>query len=101
MLAEYLRRGTLAGALAVAQGGDLAMAQLFATVWIESGLAAGRQISDFLASPINPASRAFLERMGARRVTRVSRVTRQAIRDSIRIGQQAGLTQRAIATGQR
>ena len=75
------------------------LAQLFATIWIESGLAAGQQISDFVSAPINPNSREVLRRTGANRVTRINRRTREGIRRTIEIGQQAGLTPRAIATG--
>lgn len=99
--AEYRRNPTLAAAFRIASTGyDTPMAQLFATIWIESGLAAGQQISDFVSAPINPDSRDFLRRIGARRVTMVNRRTREGIRRSIEIGQQAGLTPRAIATGQ-
>ena len=98
--ADYLKNTSLAGALAVAQGGDVEMAQLFATIWIESGLAGAEQIAAFVDAPINPLSRDFLRTTGANRVTNVRRRTRQGIRDAIRIGQQAGLTPRAIATGQ-
>lgn len=95
----YERRG-LTAALSAARAGDENMAQLFSTIWIESGLAAGQQISDFVSAPINPQSREALRTMGARRVTRINRRTREGIRRTIEIGQQAGLTPRAIATGQ-
>ncbi|MDE0003390.1 MAG: hypothetical protein OXQ29_11915 [Rhodospirillaceae bacterium] len=97
--ASYEGRG-LTAALATARAGNEGFAQLFATIWIQSGVAAGEQIADFVNAPINPSSREMLRRTGANRVTRISRRTREGIRRSIEIGQQAGLTPRAIATGQ-